>query len=150
LEKFTADKAPKDEKGTLRKVTLKIGVHVNASGATGANTPEGAKVPKGAQGFKGFKGLEAELTVLSLRLKKQAFWGLASDITVSVSFSAELSFESSTANRAMAEFAAKVKAAVSVDLKVPGTSFKIPVEISVFVNSEGKPGVGGSVALFKF
>jgi hypothetical protein len=43
--------------------------------------------------------------------------------------------------------ASRRRLGVSADLKVPGTSLEIPVELSVFVDSEGSPGVGGTVTI---
>jgi hypothetical protein len=71
-------------------------------------------------------------------------------VTFSVSFNPGVNFDKSTANRVIPDFSAKVKAALSADLGIPGTSLKIPVEVSVYADPLGKPGGELKITVFTF
>jgi hypothetical protein len=118
-----------DSAGKRQKLPVKLTVHV---------------------GSNGFQGFEGELTALTKKLKSQIAGGVIRDVTVAISFDAQVTVDKTTANRQLPVFAAKLKSALSADLGIPGTSIKVPVEISVFVDPQGKPGAGVNFTLFKF
>lgn len=101
-------------------------------------------------GPNGFEEVEVELTLVRQKLKSQILWGTAKNVTFSVSFNPGVNFDKSTANRVIPDFSAKVKAALSADLGIPGTSIKIPVEASVYADPLGKPGGELKITVFTF
>jgi outer membrane protein OmpA-like peptidoglycan-associated protein len=101
-------------------------------------------------GPNGFEEVEAELTLIRQKLKSQILWGTAKNLTFSVSLNPGVNFDKSTANRVIPDFSAKVKAALSADLGIPGTSIKIPVEASVYADPLGKPGGELKITVFTF
>ena len=101
-------------------------------------------------GPNGFEEVEAELSLIRQKLKSQILWGTAKNLTFSVSLNPGVNFDKSTANRVIPDFSAKVKAALSADLGIPGTSIKIPVEASVYADPLGKPGGELKITVFTF
>ncbi len=86
--------------------------------------------------------LGAELTAIEEEIKKKAVWGTIQEIKfkISVEGSAGFKFDEKRINT---EVNAAVKAALSATLVIPGTSVKIPVEVSIGVGISGEiiPGI---------
>lgn len=81
--------------------------------------------------------LGAELTAIEQEIKKKAVWGLIQEVKFKVSVEANAGFKFDE-RRITSEVNAAVKAALSATLVIPGTSIKIPVELSIGVDVEGK------------
>lgn len=81
--------------------------------------------------------LGAELTAIEEEIKKKAFWGAVKEVKfkISIEGGAEFSFDD---RRIQTELNAAVKAALSATLIIPGTSVKIPVEVSIGVGINGE------------
>lgn len=81
--------------------------------------------------------LGAELTVIEEEIKKKAFWGAVKEVKfkISIEGGSEFSFED---RRIQTELNAAVKAALSATFVIPGTSVKLPVEVSIGVDVNGK------------
>ena len=81
--------------------------------------------------------LGAEFTAIEEEIKKKAFWGAVKEVKfkISIEGGAEFSFDD---RRIQTELNAAVKAALSATFVIPGTSVKIPVEVSIGVDINGK------------
>lgn len=132
-----------------REVETQVEIKLSYKEASGIKRQIPVKISLHFDG-KNFKGLEGELTVLTKKLKSQMAWGTITDVTVSVSFSAELTLDKDAANRVMPQFAAKLKAALSAELKIPGTAIKIPIEVSLSAGPDGKPEGSINITVFTF
>lgn len=81
--------------------------------------------------------LGTELTAIEQEIKKKAVWGTVQEIKfkISVEASVGVKFDDKRINT---EVNAAVKAALSATLVLPGTSIKIPVEVSIGVGINGE------------
>ncbi len=81
--------------------------------------------------------LGTELTAIETEIKKKAVWGTVQEIKfkISVEASVGVKFDDKRINT---EVNAAVKAALSATLVLPGTSIKIPVEVSIGVGINGE------------
>lgn len=61
-----------------------------------------------------------------------------------------MNLDKSTAERLFQEWKGKLKGALSFELKIPGTSIKLPIEVAGYVDSAGKPGVGFQFTILEF
>lgn len=101
-------------------------------------------------GPNGFEEAGAEVTALKVKLKNQLFWGVIQNVQFAVKIGAALSFEKSTLTRVIGEWSGKLKSSLAADLNIPGTSIKIPVECSLYVDATGKPGGNIQVTAWEF
>lgn len=136
-----------DADGTLKKDVLKDVLAIEIELSLKENAIFRKKPPvsvKASIKSDGKIELGAELTALEAEIKKSAAWGTVQEIKfkVSVEGGAAMQFED---EKLHAELNAAVKAALSATLVVPGTSIKIPVEVSIGIAADGKVEPGLSV-----
>lgn len=106
-------------------------------------------------GPNGIEEVGGELTAFKLKLKalnldEKFKWGFISKVEIAFKVEGSMNLDKSTAERLFREWKGKLKAALSFELKIPGTSLKLPIEVAPYVDSEGKPGVGLQFTLFEF
>jgi len=92
---------------------------------------------KGSVKSDGTIELGAELTAIEQEIKSKAAWGTIQEIKFKVSVEGGVGVKFDD-KRIHSEVNAAVKAALSATLVIPGTSIKIPVEISIGVDIDGK------------
>ncbi len=129
-----------DADGSVKKDVLKgvIAIEIELSlkegGIFRTKPPISAKVS-----FKSDGSIElgAELTAIEEEIKKKALWGTVQEIKfkISVEGGAEFNFED---KKIQTQLNAAVKTALSATLVIPGTSIKIPVEVSIGIGVDGK------------
>jgi hypothetical protein len=110
-------------------------------------------------GPTGIEEVGAELTAVKLKLKALNLadkfkWGLINKVEVSLKGEAGLEFkrdfEKDRVGRLFSEWQAKVKASLSFELQIPKTSLKLPIEITPYLDQEGKPGVQFQIKILDF
>jgi hypothetical protein len=129
-----------DADGSVKKDVLKgvIAIEIELSlkegGIFRTKPPISAKVS-----FKSDGSIElgTELTAIEEEIKKKALWGTVQEIKfkISVEGGAEFNFED---KKIQTQLNAAVKTALSATLVIPGTSIKIPVEVSIGIGVDGK------------
>ena len=81
-------------------------------------------------------------------------WGLINKDEVSLKGEAGLEFkrdfEKDRLGRLFSEWQAKVKASLSFELQIPKTSLKLPIEVTPYLDQEGKPGVQFQITITDF
>jgi hypothetical protein len=106
-------------------------------------------------GPNGVEEVAGELTAFKARLKalnlaEKFRWGAVSKVEVSVKVEGSMNLDKSTAERHFREWKGKLKATLAFELKIPGTSIALPIEVGPYVDSEGKPGVGVQFTILEF
>ena len=81
--------------------------------------------------------LGAEWTAIETNLKQQILWGTVQEIKFKMSAEANAGFKIEAA-RLNTELNAAIKASLSATLTIPGTSVKLPVEVSIGIGADGK------------
>lgn len=134
-----------DADGSLKKDVLKgiyaveIELSLKEGGIFRTKPPVSVKASFKSDGKIEFG---AEWTAIEEEIKKKAVWGIVQEVKfkISVEGTSEFSFED---KKIHSELNAAVKSALSATLVIPGTSVKIPVEVSIGVgiNGEVVPGL---------
>ena len=129
-----------DADGSVKKDVLKgvIGLEIELSLKEGGifRTKPPISVKASVKSDGGIE-LGAEWTPIEEEIKKKAVWGTIQEIKfkISVEGSAEAKFED---KRIQSELNASIKAALSATLTIPGSSIKLPVEVSIGVGINGE------------
>lgn len=100
-------------------------------------------------GANSIEEVTAEIEALKLKLRAlkivdKITWGTISKVEISLKGEAGLEFKrqvDGTAERLLKEWQAKMKLSLAADLRIPGTSIKLPIEITPYVDAAGKTGV---------
>lgn len=92
----------------------------------------------------------AELVLLKQKLAKQVFWGAVKNVKIAVKAVGFAELEKNESDRVEIKLHAKIKAVLSADVPLPGTTVKIPVELALYVDAAGKVGVAAQVTLIEF
>jgi hypothetical protein len=98
-----------------------------------------------------FEEAGAELTAVIGTIKRQHY-GAIRNIEFSVKVEGGLEHEEDAMKRVIGEWALKAKASLAAELElhIPHTSIKATVEISLYADSEGKPGAALKIILLRF
>jgi hypothetical protein len=129
-----------DADGSVKKdvpknvIAIEIEVSLKEGGIFRTKPPISAKASVKSDGKI---ELGAEWTPIEEEIKKKALWGTVQEVKFKISAegNVEMKFDD---KKFHSELNAAVKAALSATLVIPGTSIKIPVEVSIGVSSEGK------------
>lgn len=106
-------------------------------------------------GPNGVEEVAGELTAFKLKLKalnlaEKFKWGTISKVEIAFKVEGSINLDKSTAERLFTEWKGKLKVALSFELKIPGTSIRLPIEIAPYLDSEGKPGIGVQFTILEF
>jgi hypothetical protein len=101
-------------------------------------------------GANSVEEVTGELTALKLRLRDlklgdKIMWGSVSKVEIAFKGEAGVEFvrhiDKDRVEGLFRKWQAKMKITLAVDLQIPGTNIKLPIEISPYIDNEGKAGV---------
>ncbi|HJQ55404.1 MAG TPA: hypothetical protein VJ890_00770 [Vineibacter sp.] len=106
-------------------------------------------------GKNGIKEVAAELTLLKAALKavdlpKKFLFGSIQKVEIGLKGEAALELEHEAGKVMFEKFQAKLKASLVLELGIPGTKLKLPIEIAPYLDQVGKPGVEFKVKILDF
>jgi hypothetical protein len=136
-----------DSDGSAKKdvlkdvISIEIEISLKEGGIFRTKPPVSAKASAKSDGKI---ELGAEWTPIKEEIAKKVLWGAVQEVKFKISAKGGVKMKFDD-KKFHSELNASVKAALSATLVIPGTSIKIPVEVSIGVNSEGKVEPGLSV-----
>lgn len=110
-------------------------------------------------GPTGIEEFGTELTAVKLKLKalnlaEKFKFGTINKVEVSLKgeagFEFKRDFEKDRVGRLFAEWQAKVKVSLSFELQIPKTSLKLPIEVTPYIDQEGRPGIEFKLKILDF
>lgn len=107
-------------------------------------------------GPNGVEEITGEVTALSIRLgslnlDKKIASGEYVKVEIAIKGEGTVNIEKGKAERQLAEWEAKLKLSLTVQFRIPKTSIVLPpIEVTPYVNHEGKPGIQFQITLYKW
>jgi len=107
-------------------------------------------------GPNGVEEVSGEATALSVRLgaldlEKKINSGEYVRVEIAIKGEGTINIEKGKAERLLAEWEAKLKLSLTTQLRIPKTTIVLPpIEVTPYVNNEGKPGIQFQITVYKW